>query len=143
MEFFLCLFAVDTLTQNRRFIFTFHYSLLSYCISRVAVCAKALQKDIVALRLPSWCGDAQPCYKSHIASLSFHSGNRSPDYLLAVSSVLESIHFKLSRCVRHQPRHPPSFCFTLSLCNPHTLSHSRLFHSLNFVPSLKYANNAS
>lgn len=106
--FFLCLFAVDTLTQNRRFIFTFHYSLLSYCISRVAVCAKALQKDIVALRLSSWCGDAQPCYKSHIASLSFHSGNRSPDYLLAVSSVLESIHFKLSRCVRHQPRHPLS-----------------------------------
>lgn len=42
------------------FIFGFHYSLLSYCISRVAVSASALQKDIVALQLSSWCSAAQP-----------------------------------------------------------------------------------
>lgn len=60
MSFFEGFFFILCFDTKYMFIFGIHYSLQSYCISRVAVSANALQKDIVALQLTSWCRGAQP-----------------------------------------------------------------------------------
>lgn len=47
---------------NETCLFLLHYALLRYQISCVDLCAKALQKGIVALQLSLWIGsvDTQP-----------------------------------------------------------------------------------